>query len=145
MANYVKITVPTGKIRQEPKPDGRVLLELKAGQEVELLEQQRRYSKVRYKDHFQDVTGWLANVAINLPDEMSDVEAMAHPTCPFCGSRTWIERGVATAGGRALAIGGFFGHHVHSRVCLGCGYVQLHVSQSSLEQLREQQEQDGGA
>lgn len=144
VADFVKITVPTGKIRQEPKPDGHVLLELKAGQELELLERQRRYSRVRYRDHFQDVTGWIANVAINLPEGNRESITDELPTCPFCGSEIWLDKGIR-AGGNSLTIGGlFFGDYVHSRICMGCGYVQLHVSQKALRQLQEKYEQEQG-
>lgn len=93
VADFVKITVPTGKIRQEPKPDGHVLLELKAGQELELLERQRRYSRVRYRDHFQDVTGWIANVAINLPEGNRESITDELPTCPLLRQRDLARQG----------------------------------------------------
>ncbi len=140
VADFVKVTVPTGKIRQEPKPDGHVLLELKAGQELELLERQRRYSRVRYRDHFQDITGWIANVAINLPKGNHESITDDLPSCPFCGSETWLEKGIRT-GGNSLLIGNLFsGDYAHSRICLGCGYIQLHISSSALRRIQAEQE-----
>lgn len=141
MATIVKIEVPTGKIRQEPRPDGQVLLELTYGQELELLEHKPRYSQVRYRDHYQETCGWIANVAIGLPDKKGiDPSSQMPITCPFCGSEAWVEKSIRTSNSPIMLGGGFLfgGHYAHSRICTGCGYVQLHVGQEDLQELREE-------
>ncbi len=145
MATIVKIEVPTGKIRQEPRPDGQVLLELTYGQELELLEHRPRYSQVRYRDHYQETCGWIANVAIGLPDKKGiDPSSQMPITCPFCGSETWVEKRIH-AHGYSLMLGGFIfdAYYPKSRICAGCGYIQLYVGQEDLQELREEYEEQG--
>lgn len=140
MEQKVTIKVPTGKIREEPRPDGPMLLELEQGQELELLEHQRRYSQVRYKDRFHDVTGWIANVALNLPEAQAKAE-QTPATCPFCNSDSWVDKGIRTHNSSLILGGSFFSaHYAYSRICLGCGYVQLYVSADALRQLQEEHE-----
>lgn len=143
MAKMVRIKTLTGKLRREPRPDGQVLLELQQGQEVELLEHKPRYSQVRYSDPYQEANGWVANAIIDL----SDVKGYAPDeqliiTCPFCGGETWIEKKIH-AHGYALMLGGFIiaDYYPWSRICTGCGYVQLHIGQKDLKQLREEYEE----
>lgn len=136
----VTIKVPTGKIREEPRPDGPVLVELEQGQKLELLEHQRRYSQVRYQDRFQNVTGWIANVAVNLPDSQRQAE-QTPPTCPFCSGDSWVDKGIRTHNSSLMVGGSFFSaHYAYSRICLGCGYVQLYVSADALRQLQAENE-----
>lgn len=140
MANMVKIKTPTGKLRQEPRPDGQVLLELQKGQELELLEHEPRYSQVRYRDHFREVTGWVANVVIGLSDAKGlTLDGQLIITCPFCGTDKWVEKSIRTHNS-SLMLGGFIfaDYYAKSRICTGCGYIQLHVGQGDLQQLREE-------
>lgn len=143
MANMVRIKTPTGKLRQEPRPDGQVLLELTQGQELELLEHEPRYSQVRYRDHFREVTGWVANVVLRLPDlKGTTLNGQLIITCPFCGTDKWVEKRIH-AHSYSLMVGGSFftARYARGRICVGCGYVQLHVGQADLQQLREEYEE----
>lgn len=138
MAKLVKIVLPKSSLREEPRPDGRVLLELEQGQELELLEPGQRYSQARYRDYFHDVTGWIANVAIGVSYTPASPGISAIITCPYCGSTDWVELGVYTGQLPGLTIGGglFTGYPTRSRTCLGCGNVQLFLATGNLASLR---------
>lgn len=147
MANMVRIKTPTGKLRQEPRPDGQVLLELTQGQDLELLEHKPRYSQVRYRDNFREAEGWVANVVIGLPDVKGRIPD-GQPqiiTCPFCGTDKWVEKRIHAHSYSVMLGGSFFtARYARSRICVGCGYVQLHVGQEDLQQLREEYEEQSG-
>lgn len=143
MANLVRIKTPKGKLRQEPRPDGKVLLELQQGQELELLEHKPRYSQVRYTDPYQEKIGWVANVVFGAPDvKGTGPDGQLVITCPFCGTDKWVEKRIH-AHSYSLMLGGFIfaDYYPRSRICTGCGYVQLHVGQEDLQQLREEYEE----
>ena len=144
MAEMVKIKTPIGRLRREPRPDGQVLLELQQGQEVELLEHKPRYSQVRYSDPYQEAVGWVANAIIDLSDVKGYTpDGQLIITCPFCGGETWVEKRMR-ADGYSLRIGALFeAHYARSRICVGCGNIQLYVGQEDLQQLLEEYERQG--
>jgi hypothetical protein len=142
----VKTRVDSAKLRQDPQPQGQVLLELPAGTELELLDYQQRYSRVKVVDDYRTVEGWMANVALGLADDPPD-QAMPISTdssCPICQGDAWRGLPIVTSAhhGFKAYLGGFFRpYELEARVCLKCGYVLgCFVSEKSLRRLRQERE-----
>jgi predicted nucleic-acid-binding Zn-ribbon protein len=138
----VKTTIPVARIRTEPRPDGEVLLTVSEGTELELLERGKRYSRVQFDDGFRRVEGWAANTLLDLPEGAPSlaVAGSSGPVCPHCGQQEWKQLPMRTTSSMfsRVYLGSVFdGYYLQARVCLGCGYVDLHLDSQALHRLTQ--------
>lgn len=133
------------RLRREPDHGAEVLRLLPARTEVEVLDEQPRFTQVRWRDSYLDLTGYIATDFLELepgePPEPDPRYAHLLP-CPRCGSRNWrvfrlLQSGGQMGGQNLFIPTGFLNSAmVRARVCMRCGYLELCVDQDDLPDLQ---------
>lgn len=134
------------RLRREPDHGAEVLRLLPARTEVEVLEEQARFTKVRLQDDYSDLTGYIAKGFLDIePAEVSESELEPRPDyllpCPRCGTKNWGKFPLQQSGGHGFSqnfyipTGFLAGVDVLARVCLRCGYLELCVEEENLSAL----------
>lgn len=142
---------PDTRLRKEPDHAAEVLRLLPARTEVEILEEGRRFTKVRYVDNFFDQTGYVATVMLEIepgpaPDQAPEPDPrFAHLLpCQRCGGQSWGIFNLQQSGGHVfhIPLGFLNGAAVRARVCLRCGYLELSVDEDDLNELARKARED---
>ncbi len=142
MAQKVKVIVPRLIVRSEPSPEGAILIELPEGTELEVVQRQLRYTRVRYLGESRTVEGWASTNMLSI-GQFPEGRMML---CPVCQEDSWkaLHAGVQTS--LAFFAPVHLGKHeifsaddshldLEARVCLGCGYVSWFVPPSEMRKL----------
>lgn len=133
------------RLRREPDHGAEVLRLLPARTEVEVLEEQARFTQVRWRDNYSDLTGYIAKDFLDVepgdpppPDPRNDYLL----PCPRCGSKHWEVYPLQQSGGHGFSqsfyipTGFLTSVAVAARVCLRCGYLELCADEDGLSELR---------
>jgi len=134
------------RLRQEPDHGGQVLRLLPARTELEVLELEKRFTKVRLQDKYTELTGYIATDFLDIePDDapLAPNPRYAHLLpCPRCASNNWGKFSLQQSGGHMgqnfyIPTGFLTGATVFARICLRCGYLELCVDEDDLSTLRQ--------
>lgn len=133
------------RLRREPDHGAEVLRLLPARTEVEVLEEQARFTQVHYRDNYTDLIGYIAKDFLDAepaeappPDPRNDYLL----PCPRCGSKNWGAFSLYQSGGHSLSqnfyipTGFLTSVRVGARVCMRCGYLELCVDEDGLSELQ---------
>ncbi len=138
MGEMLKTVGKETKVRVAPRHDADVLSVFPEGTEVEVLEQEGRFMRVRRRDSFADVCGWVASGFLGRdPEPLPPAVRRPLQPCQRCHANEW---GTVQLGGQSspsLVLGFFEYQRLMARVCLGCGYTELTVTEEGLESVRE--------
>lgn len=140
MGEMLKTVGKETKVRAAPRHDADVLTVFPEGTEVEVLEQEGRFMRVRRRDSFADVCGWVAAGFLGR-DPVPSEPRIRHPLqpCQRCLANEWgvVPVGLGGQSSPSVVLGIFEYQRLMARVCLSCGYTELTVVEEGLDSVRE--------
>lgn len=140
MGEMLKTVGKETKVRVAPRHDADILSVLPEGTEVEVLEQEGRFVRIRRRDSFADVCGWVASGFLGRePEALPPVAHRPLQPCQRCLANEWgiVPVGLGGQTAPSFTLGFFEYQRLMARVCLGCGYTELTVTAEGLESVRE--------